>query len=72
MEFIKPSDDVKIRGKTITFTKDECPRTVFINKMINSGIIRMFFFSFIVFIFLYFILLAKCYAFAQMIVVGLV
>jgi hypothetical protein len=35
-------DDVVIQRKTITFTKDEYGRTVFINKMINSGIMRMF------------------------------
>jgi hypothetical protein len=71
IEFIKPLDDVKIQRKTITFTKPGCDRTVFINKMINSGIMRMFIF-FIIFIFIYFILLAKYYAFAQMIVVLLV
>jgi hypothetical protein len=66
IEFIKPSDDVKIQRKTITFTKDEECRIVFINKMINSGIMKMFiFFFFIIFILIYFILLAKCYAFAQ-------
>jgi hypothetical protein len=42
MEFIKPLDDVKIRGKEITFTKDWRNHTVLINKMINSGIMRMF------------------------------
>jgi hypothetical protein len=71
IEFIKPLDDVKIQQKTITFTKDKEDRTVFINKMINSGIMRMFIF-FVVFIFLYFILLAKCYAFPQMIYMFLV
>jgi hypothetical protein len=35
------------------------------NKMINSGIMRMFIF-FIIFIFIYSILLAKCYAFTKM------
>jgi hypothetical protein len=44
IEFIKLLDDVKIQRKTITFTKDECNRTVFINKMINSRIMRMFIF----------------------------
>jgi hypothetical protein len=34
--------DIKIQGRTITFTKDRKPRIVFINKMINSGIMRMF------------------------------
>jgi hypothetical protein len=42
IEFIKPLDDVKIEGRTITFTKDNTSRTVFINKMIDSGIVRMF------------------------------
>jgi hypothetical protein len=42
IEFITPLNDVKIQRKTITFTKDRYPRTVFINKMINSGIIKMF------------------------------
>jgi hypothetical protein len=42
MEFIKPFDDVKIQERTITFTKDLTNRTVFINKIINSGIMRMF------------------------------
>jgi hypothetical protein len=42
IEFIKPMDDVKIQRKTIIFTKEKCYRTVFINKMINSGIRRMF------------------------------
>jgi hypothetical protein len=63
IKFIKPLDDVKIQRKTIIFTKDGYHRTVFINKMINSVIVRMF-----IFIFIYSILLAKCYAFAQMIV----
>jgi hypothetical protein len=35
IEFIKPSDCVKIQQKTITFTKDGYGHTVFINKMIN-------------------------------------
>jgi hypothetical protein len=46
IEFIKPSDDVKIQRKTITFTKGYENRTVFINRMINSGIMRMFIFSY--------------------------
>jgi hypothetical protein len=71
IKFIKLSDDVKIQRKTITFTKNLEPRIVFINKMINSGIIRMFI-SFIIFIFIYSIPLVKCYAFAQMIVAFLV
>jgi hypothetical protein len=69
IEFIKPLDDVKIKRKTITFTKYRYPHTVFINKMINSGIMRMFIFGLL---FTYSILLAKCYAFAQIIVVILV
>jgi hypothetical protein len=47
IEFIKPLEDVKIQGTTITFTKDEEDCTVFINKMINSGIMRMFIFFFL-------------------------
>jgi hypothetical protein len=42
IEFIKPLDDVKIQGRTITLTEDWKYRTVFINKIINSGIIKMF------------------------------
>jgi hypothetical protein len=71
IEFIKPSEDVKIQRKTITFTKDEEYHTVFINKMIKSGIMRMFIF-FLIYKFIYSILLAKCYAFAQMTVIILV
>jgi hypothetical protein len=62
IEFIKPSDDVKIERKTITFTKDEENRTVFINKMINSGIMRMFiflFYNFYIYIF-YFVSQMLC------------
>jgi hypothetical protein len=73
IEFIKPSDDVKIQRKTITFTKDLEDHMVFINKMINSRIMDyedVFFF--IIFIFIYSILLAKCYAFVQMIIIVLV
>jgi hypothetical protein len=44
MEFIKPLNGVKIQRKTITFTKDWKDRTVFINRMIYSGIMRMFIF----------------------------
>jgi hypothetical protein len=53
IEFIKPLDDVKIKQKTITFTKDERPRTVVINKMINSWIMKMFIFfcNFYIYIF---------------------
>jgi hypothetical protein len=54
------------------FTKNNKYRTVFINKMINLWIMRMFIFSFIIFIFIYSILLAKCYAFAQKTMLGLV
>jgi hypothetical protein len=71
IKFIKPFDDVKIQGRAITFFEDENFRTVFINKMINSGIMRMFIF-FITFVFICSILLAKCYVFAQMILVLLV
>jgi hypothetical protein len=59
IEFIKPFDDVRIQRKIITFTKDECCRTVFINKMINSGIIRMFIFSYNIYIF-YFVSQVLC------------
>jgi hypothetical protein len=45
--------------------------TLFINKMINLWIMRMFIFL-IIFIFIYSTLLAKCYAFAQMILIILV
>jgi hypothetical protein len=71
IEFIKPLDDVKIQRKTIKFTNHKEGRTVFINKMINSRIMRMFIF-FAIFTFIYSILLAKCYAFAQMIAIVLV
>jgi hypothetical protein len=54
IEFIKRLDDVKIKRKTITFTKDEYYRTVFINKMINSGIMKMFiFYNFYIYIFFF-------------------
>jgi hypothetical protein len=72
IEFIKPLNNIKIQRKTITFTKNGNNRTVFINKMINSEIMRMFIFFFIILIFIYSILLAKCYAFAQIIVMNLV
>jgi predicted phage tail protein len=42
IEFIEPSDGVIIQGKTIMFTEYWKDRTIFINKIINSGIIRMF------------------------------
>jgi hypothetical protein len=41
-----------------TFTKDEEYHTIFINKMINPRIIKMF--IFIIFVFIYSILLAIC------------
>jgi hypothetical protein len=61
IEFIKPSGDVKIQRTTITFTKDEEYHTVFINKMINSGIMRMFifFYNFYIHIF-YFVSQVLC------------
>jgi hypothetical protein len=51
IEFIKPLDGVKIQGRTITFTKDLNYRTVFMKKMINSGIMRMFVYNFYIYIF---------------------
>jgi hypothetical protein len=53
IEFFKPSDDVKIQRGTIAFTKDNYNRTVFINKIINSGIMKMFilFYNFYIYIF---------------------
>jgi hypothetical protein len=53
IEFIKPLNDVKIQQRTITFTKDKKNRTVFINKMINSGIMMrfIFFYNFYIYIF---------------------
>jgi hypothetical protein len=61
IEFIKPLDDVKIQRKTITFTKDRYNRTVFINKIINSGIMSMFifFYNFYIYIF-YFVSQLLC------------
>jgi hypothetical protein len=62
IKFIKPLDDVKIKQKTITFTKDYERRTVFINKMINSGTMRMFiliFYNFYIYIF-YFVSQVLC------------
>jgi hypothetical protein len=60
IEFIKPLDDVKIQQQTITFTTDY-NRTVFINKVINSGIMRMFifFYNFYIYIF-YFVSQVLC------------
>jgi E3 ubiquitin-protein ligase DOA10 len=62
IKFIKPLNDVKIERATITFTKDEKDRTVFINKMINSGIMKMFiflFYNFYIYIF-YFVSEVLC------------
>jgi hypothetical protein len=61
IEFIKPLDDVKIQRKTITFTKDEEYRTVFVDKMIDSGIMKMFtyFYNFYIYIF-YFVSQVLC------------
>jgi hypothetical protein len=61
IEFIKPLDDVKIQRKTITFTEDWRSCTVFINKRINSGIMRMliFFYNFYIYIF-YFVSQVLC------------
>jgi hypothetical protein len=49
---LKPSDGVKIQQKTIT--KNKKYRTVFINKMINSGIMRMFVFFYNFYIYLFY------------------
>jgi hypothetical protein len=54
IEFIKPADDVKIQRKIITFSKCACFRTVFINKMINSGIMKMFIFFYIFYIYMFY------------------
>jgi hypothetical protein len=61
MEFIKPSDGVKVQRKTITFTKIWEDHTVFISKIINSGIIKMFIFihNFYIYIF-YFVSQVLC------------
>jgi hypothetical protein len=61
IEFIKLLDDIKIQRKTFTFTKDEEFGIVFINKMINSEIMRMFIFlyNFYIYIF-YFISQVLC------------
>jgi hypothetical protein len=61
MEFIKSSDDVIIQRKAITFTRDWEYRTVFINKMINTRIMRMFifFYNFYIYIF-YFVSQVLC------------
>jgi hypothetical protein len=72
IEFIKSLDDIRIQRKTIIFMKNWEYHTVFINKMINSGIMKMFILFFKIFIFIYFILLVKCYAFALSIVFILV
>jgi hypothetical protein len=42
IKFIKPLDGVIAKRETITFTKDRKNRTVFINKIVSSGIMRMF------------------------------
>jgi hypothetical protein len=47
-------NDVKIQQKTITFTKYGYFRTVFINKMINSGIMRMFIFLYNFYIYIFY------------------
>jgi hypothetical protein len=60
IEFIKPLDDVKIQRKTITFTSDYVRRTVFINNIINSGIMRMFIFLYIFIFIFYFVSQVLC------------
>jgi hypothetical protein len=52
IRFTKSLDGVEIKGKTITFTNDYTSRTVFIDKTINSGIMKMFNF-FLSFLYLY-------------------
>jgi hypothetical protein len=59
IKFIKPLDDVIIQGRIITFTKYYKNRTVFINKMINSRIVRMFI-SFIYIYIFYFVREVLC------------
>jgi hypothetical protein len=61
IKFIKSFFGVKIQQKTIAFTKNDEDRTVFINKMINSGIMRMFifFYNFYISIF-YFVSQVLC------------
>jgi hypothetical protein len=54
IEFFKPLDNVKIQRRIITFTKDGHSRTVFINKMINSGIIKMFIYFYNVYIYIFY------------------
>jgi uncharacterized membrane protein YdbT with pleckstrin-like domain len=54
MKYIKPLNDVKIQRTTITFTKKYENRTVFINKMINSWIMRMFIFLIIFYIYIFY------------------
>jgi hypothetical protein len=61
IEFMKPLDDVKIQRTTITFTKDYEDRTIFINKVINSGIMRMFIFFYNFYIYIsYFVSQVLC------------
>jgi hypothetical protein len=61
IEFIKPLNGDKIQRKTITFIKNGYNHTVFINKMIISGIMRMFifFYNFYIYIF-YFVSQVLC------------
>jgi hypothetical protein len=42
INFINPFDDVRIEGKIITFTKDLEFRTVFIDRIVDSKIMKMF------------------------------
>jgi hypothetical protein len=53
IKFIKPSFDVEIQQKTITFTKGYGCYTAFINKIINSGIMRMFIFFYNYYIYIF-------------------
>jgi hypothetical protein len=62
IEFIKPLDDVKIQRKTITFTEDYNPCTVFMNKIINSVIMKMFIFFYSIYIYIfYFVSQVLCF-----------
>jgi hypothetical protein len=47
-------DGVKIERKIVIFTKNGHYRTVFINRMINSGIMRMFMFYFYFYIYIFY------------------
>jgi ABC-type multidrug transport system fused ATPase/permease subunit len=71
IEFIEPLDGVETQETTTTFTEDCSNRSMFINKIIDSGITRMFIFFFVCLIFVCSILLARFYASAQMTVVVL-